>query len=66
MALDGLEPAAGCAGELHSGTLNPHRWIDGVEVEIAMSAGHPILGIFAVEVGEMHFGKVAEIGIVVR
>jgi hypothetical protein len=57
---DGLKPTACGTSELHSGAFHPHGRIDGIEVKVILGTGHPVLGVIAVELVEVHLWKVAE------
>jgi len=55
IALNGLKPATRRTGKLHSRTLDPHRWVNTINIKIILCTGHPILRIFAIELGKIHF-----------
>jgi hypothetical protein len=61
-AFHGLKPTASSTGELHRGAFHPHGRIDGIQIEVILGTSHPILGIITIEFWEMHFWKMAEVG----
>jgi len=56
LAFDRLQPATGGTGELHCGALHPHGWVDRIEIKVVVGTSHPVLGIVAIKLGEVHFG----------